>query len=157
MNEHVEVTRIPLDIEILSKGDVITQDTLIKIIGHPLGTPAYEFGLLGLKEKIMNQKEILGDPVTVRVSKGNLEVLTDELSSRYNDKRFRSHIGKMLVTHSRMMQVDDSNLEGTMQARHRKLLRRNGLTIQGALMGRSGKLQIEPYKTKTQLPAADAE
>jgi len=157
MNEQVEVTRIPLNIESLGKGDVITQETLIKVIGHPLGSTAYEFGLLGLREKIMDEKELLGDPVTVRVSKGNIEILTDELSSQYNNKRFRSHIGKMLVTHGRMMQVDEANLEDADQKRHRSRLRRNGLTIQGALMGRSGKLQIEPYKTKTQLPAVDAE
>ena len=157
MDEQVEVTRIPLDIESLSKGDVITQETLIKIVGHPVGTPAYEFGLLGLREKIMDEKEVLGDPVTVRVSKGNIEVLTDELSSQYNNKRFKSHIGKMLTTHGRMMQVDESNLDEPDLNRHRKRIKRNGLTIQGALMGRSGKLQIEPYKTKTQLPAADAE
>ena len=155
MTEQVEATRIPLDIESLSKGDVIMQETLIKVIGHNLGTPAYEFGLLGLREKIMQEKETLGDPVTVRVSKGNLEVLTDELSSQYNDKRFKSHIGKMLTSHGRMMQVDEMNLDEVTLKHHKKLLRRNGLTIQGALMGRSGKLAIQPYKSKTQLPAAE--
>jgi len=157
MTEQVEATRIPLDIESLSKGDVIAQETLIKIIGYPIGTPAYAFKLLALCERIMSEKEMLGDPVTVRVSKGNVEVLTDELSSQYNNKCFKNKLAGMLKVHGRSLQVDESNLDEPTQARHRKLLRRNGITIQGALMGRSGKLQIEPYKTKTQLPAADAE
>jgi len=55
------------------------------------------------------------------------------------------------------MQVDETNLDETTLKHHKKLLRRNGLTIQGALMGRSGKLAIQPYKSKTQLPAAEIE
>jgi len=155
MNEQVEVSRSPLDIEGLKKGDVISVDDLVKIVGHEVGTEKYAFGLLGLREKIMQDKAAMGDPVTVRVCKGNLEVLSDEMSSQYNDNRFKSHISKMLTTHGRMMQVDDSNLDEKTKKLHEKRMTKNGLTIQGALMGRRGELKLESYKTKTQFRLAD--
>jgi len=153
--EIVETRRSPLDIEGLKKGDVITADELLKIVGHPAGTEKYAFGLLGLREKIMADKAAMGDPVTVRVCKGNLEVLSDELSSQYNDKRFKVNMAKMLTSHGRLMQVDDSEFAASTKKLHDKRLNKNGRTIQGALLGRSGKLELEPYKNKTQLPAAE--
>ncbi len=155
MSEQVKARRSPLDIEGLKKGDVIVADDLVKIIGHEAGSEKYAFGLLGLREKIMQDKAAMGDPVTVRVCKGNLEVLSDVLSSQYNDKRFKGHMGKLLTTHGRLMQVDDSEFDEKTKKLHDKRLNKNGLTIQGALMGRRGKLKLEPYKNKTQLPVAE--
>lgn len=155
MIDKTEVRRSPLDIEDLNKGDIIRQEELVAITGKSLGSQDYCFAILALGEMIMKEKEKLGDPVTVRMCKGNMEILDDETASQYNDRRFVSHLSKMLKTHGRLMQVDISGFDDETKKLHDKRLERNGITLQAALMGRRGKLDLKPYERKIPLPPAD--
>lgn len=154
MIDKAEVRRTPLDVEALNKGDVIREEELAEITGKEVGSQEYSFAVLALGEMIMKGKEKMGDPVTVRICKGNMEILDDETASQYNDRRFVVNMGKMMKSHVRLMQVDDTKFDDETKKLHAKRMQVNGITLQAAMMGRAGKLELEPYERKTPLPAA---
>ena len=140
------VTRFPLDAEALEKGDVITVSALERILKCKEDTKEYAFGLMSLREWIMREKERLGNPVTVSIHGGSLIVHEDESASDYNDKCVESGLNQCKRGFKRLMQVDADNLTPEALAKHDKRLRRHSLMLQGAKMGRRGKLPLIPYK-----------
>jgi len=141
--------RYPLNFENLKKGDVITEDQLVEILKEPKESVKFWSKKLALRMEIMDRLAEMGNPVTVKETKGDLVILTDLEASTYNNRMFTNTVRQLVRTHNRSCQVDDSDFGEDERKRHRRMIEINGRTIQGALLGRRGKLQLPPYERTT--------
>jgi hypothetical protein len=140
MKEMQETKRWPIDFESLEKGDVIGVEKLEKITGKVNGTQAYAFAILGLCQYIQNGMDNLNKPVTCKIDKGRIRILTDSEASDYLDHRDEQNRSeqKRIVRHS--LNVDQGNLNDEQKSVHLQRIRKQSLELQGRMLGFKNKL-----------------
>ena len=98
------------DIEVdgIEPGTVIEQSTAEKIIEvRKVDDPMeYQFRLMQLSSEIERMLWRIGKQYTVRISGGDVQVLTHEEASRYNASRFENAIEKLKKCNRRLSAVD---------------------------------------------------
>ena len=151
-----ETTRWPLDIEGLKKGDRIKEVELLNMSGLTKDSQEHQLYVLALSDRIMKERERIGEPFTVVARKGDLVILTDIEAADYNHHKSLSYIRRATGAYFRKLNVDDSGFDEAAKVKHRRESEVVGKGIQGCLMGMAEQLQIEPYKRKTPgLPAGE--
>ena len=141
----------PLDFDALRKGDVITIEEIERITGCKSDTTAYALKSMSLCEKIMVAKENHGDPVVAKVDKLAIRILLDHEAAVYCDGTFRAGLRKMGRGCERQSKVDTRQLTSEQIAKHERRLEVNSRTLQGAFMGRAGKLVFAAAKDSKQI------
>ena len=136
----------PWDFDELHKGDSISEVELLKASGLDKYSPQYGFWCMELKTAIMTHKYDMGEPVVVAMVKTALVLLTDIDAAEYTERQFKAHMRAMTRNHGHQLTVDDSHFSEEERDVHRRQLLKNGRTIQGALLGRRGKLVLKDNK-----------
>lgn len=140
-----EVEPFPVDYDTLAKGDLIAAERCEQILNLTRLDERYQLKLLRLKETICDAMEKRGVPITIRIEKAGLAVLTDAQAAEYNPQQFELGIRKAATAHRRTLLVDNNNLTIEEQ---QKLNRRS--EIQGRMLQavqQSRKLpEPEPHK-----------
>ena len=144
--------RFPLDYDQLHKGSIISIETIEEYCGYEHGTDYYNLSALRLKNLILQAFEDRGDPVTMKSSKGQLIVLTDQEASNYNDKRQRSGMKTIVTSYKRLVNVDAAALEdGDKKTLERRLII-SGKVLQGMIAGHKEGVKLVAEQRKTPLP-----
>ena len=132
------VIRPTIDKLNLTKGSVISVETVEVMVGVEFGTIEYGFALLKLKEDIDSHLCRKGDVFTLCCVKGAIHILTDEEASAYNAKSSEQSVRKMRRVYTRGQAVDKRNLDTST----RKVHERN-LDLQGRILGEIDRVQEE--------------
>lgn len=141
MNDQIP-TPFPLDFDALKKGDVISLGQLQEITQEKYGSDAYRFKLMKLSERIQDELDDRGLPVTVASEGGELKILTDPEASNYNGMYFRTRMRQMMRAHRRAMAVERENLTELQKQEHDRRVEVQGRYV-GALIGEKEKLAVE--------------
>ena len=140
-----QTEKYPFDYDALKKGDVIAAESLEGILLIKRDDARFGLKILGLKEKIESELDARGHPVTVRIDKGSLVILTDEEAAVYNPEQFDLGVRKAGRAHRRTIAVDMNNLE---DGNRKKLERR--IEVQGRVLQAIRKerrvLSVEPHR-----------
>lgn len=113
-----------IDVENVEPGTTIEQSTVEQIIGikRKGNEYAYQFALMQLGEFVQRSLWKIGKHYTVRTSGGEVQVLTHEEASKYNDSRFDLAIEKMRRCNRRLAAVDIGQLSKEAREDHGKAL-----------------------------------
>jgi len=153
---NTEAEIYPIDVQALSKGDVIPVERIENITGETRGTPAFALATLGLRVRIENELRDIGTPMCLRGFQGeSLKVLTDEEASAYKDLRAKSHLRGLARSVRDLQEVDRSRINKAGQDEHDRRLFVHGRTLQAALAGRSDAIKAVPHVRAT--PVLDDE
>lgn len=134
------VTKFPIDYESLEKGDVISIAKIEHITGKKYPTQEYDLAALQLRHEIEREMEDIGYPVVTRQKQGNILILKDNEAAEYTHNGFIQKLKGMGRFLDKQLQVDTNNLSSKEKKRHLRKCRKDSLTLQGAKMGRRGKL-----------------
>lgn len=143
-----ETQKYPLDFAALKKGDVISQEKLVEIIGLEPTDPRYRIEVLKLRHHIEFTLATQNYWVTIKEDSGNLCILTDGESAVYNDKQFKNNINRALRSYDRLLRVDNNNLTMSEQKRHFRNLETNGKVIQ-AISSTTKSVKLESSRRNT--------
>lgn len=114
----IETNKYPVDFEAITKGDILTIEMLEKITAEKRESQKFIWKVLALQGQIMDETGY-----TVKNDGGALVILTDEESSKYNDRMFYRFKRGMFNRHKLMQAVDVRQLSDTMRSEHeRKIL-----------------------------------
>lgn len=97
-----------IEVDNIEPGTVIEQSTAEKIVAvrkteNPM---EFQFRLMQLSSEIERMLWRIGKQYTVRISGGDIQVLTHEEASRYNAARFENAIEKLKKCNRRLAAVD---------------------------------------------------
>lgn len=143
-----DAEKYPIDIDSLQKGDKFSPVELVKITGKQPGTDEYDFAVMNFKAWIEREMDLLDRPVTVRISRGWLCVLTDNEASQYNDKMVKLSVRMMRKRHRKNMQVDCRNLTNDEMKDHERRVLTSGSYI-AAIHGVGKKVKAIANKRST--------
>ena len=129
-------TRYPFDYDELDKGDIISAETLEELTGYERGTQDYNLQLMVLQNQIMDEMEVRDRPMTVRIHKGGLELLTDAQASVYNHGRGESGLRQMKGAVKRLGWTDMMKLTDEERKNHDRTVLIQSRMLQGAMKGR---------------------
>lgn len=107
----------PIDVNALSKGELLNHDTLEKATGKKRDTQEYAFAVMGLQHNI-NSNTLM----TAKITPDGLRILTDSEASEYNHGQFRQALGRTVRRHGKSLQVDASQLSPEEQKKHERQL-----------------------------------
>ena len=90
-----QVVRIPFDLDSIELGDIIPQESIAKLIDHPIGSSKYQFEMMALQSRLEKDLTVIyGREIFVCQHKGGLRVLADEDRAAYtqqmDEKRLRN-------------------------------------------------------------------
>ncbi len=145
--------RFPLDYDAIRKGDMMTKDELARKFNEQPGSDAYRFKLMALQATIERELDDRGRPVTVKIHHEGLCVLTDEMASEHNARQTYLGFRRMLRSHRRNMNVDQSNLAHDQKMEHQRTLIVNGRMAQAAASGRRAAFRMAALNTQHQIGA----
>ena len=113
-----------IDVQYVEPGTVIEQSQCEEILGikRDGNEYNYQFALMQLGEFIQKSLWKLGKEYTVTTSSGQVNVLTHEQASKYNESRFDLAIGKMRKCNRRLNAVDVGELSKETREEHGKAI-----------------------------------
>lgn len=116
--------KFDIDVSDLLPGDSIPQSKCESVIGmRRTGREhLYQFALLQLGDYIQKALWKIGKQYTVRAVGGEVQVLTHEQASKYNDSRFDLAIAKMRRCNRRLMAVDIGSLSKETRQDHERAI-----------------------------------
>jgi hypothetical protein len=155
MSENLNASIYPLDFESLKKGDTITSAQIEEItgVGRNCGDE-YDFQVLRLRFRIMQERRRMGMPVYVRVKSGELVILTDAEASVEQARRAEQAIDRLADANQCLQEVDVNNLREDEQRQHERRQLVAGSMLVGAIGARKDAIKAIPYKRSTPgLPA----
>lgn len=133
LDEHesveAEFVRWPLDFDALEKGHVIDSAKLSQITKCERGTAAYALCTLQVKQEIEKKLAQRDYPVTCKVEKDSIRILTDVEASEYNEIQGEHAVRKAYRALRRQMNVDARNLTEEQQKEHSRRLLHQGMTV----------------------------
>ena len=109
------LSKYPLDLNQLTKGQLIDIPTLEAITSHRHGTTAFQFAVLALMDRINHRTTM-----TAKTTPEGLRILTDSEASEYNNRRFGINMGAMIRRHGKSLQVDACVLSSDEQRQHER-------------------------------------
>lgn len=126
----------PLDVDTLSKGDVISIDRLEEITGKTRTDQRWALYVLRVKSAIESQLVRTGRVLTLRMSQGQLVVCVDNDASVYNENEVERGLRKMARAHQRNLAVDVLRLDEERKPSHERTLLVHGRMILAASSAR---------------------
>lgn len=140
-----EIKYYPLDFDALNKGDQIPQERLEEITGTRRGTQEHSFAVLALRGRIMAELRDRGKHVSVRISHGALQVLTDEQAAVYNVRLFRHGLRKSVRSYKRLANVNAQGLDSAQKRDHDRNLLVLGKMLAAARRARREELKVTAH------------
>jgi len=121
-----------IDIEAIEPGQTITQADCEAVIGYRRNGREYEyqFALMQLGKFIERSLWNSGKQWTVRTTGGEVQILTHEEASRYNESRFDLAIDKMKRCNRRLSAVDVGRLTPEARSDHGAAIIRQSRVLQ---------------------------
>lgn len=121
-------SRFPLDIDALSKGMDIPEETCVTIIGNPAGSDAFRFGMMKLCQWIEREagSSPTCDDLHCCTRKNTIHILTDEEDVDYQEAQEMAGLRKFGRAYRKSHHIDMGNLTET---------KRNELTFRLAKRG----------------------
>jgi hypothetical protein len=148
------VTRHPIDYDLLNKGDVIPVNRVEEIVGVKRAAKEYAFRLLRLKGRIEHELAERGKVWTLSTDHGDLRILTDSEASTYNEVESAHARRKERRCFARQAAVDVSKLSEDERPAHERRVYVQGKYIQAAASVRQS-LRLKPVeRTVPGLPAS---
>jgi len=103
--------RYPLDVEKLTKGQLIPAAEVTRLLGVQLGDAnAYRLAVLNLQGWIEHESADIGLYLHTCCRGDDIYVLTDEEDVDYQEKQHRIGIRKMMRSHRKAMEIDTALL-----------------------------------------------
>jgi hypothetical protein len=121
-----------INVEHLEAGHTIEQSTCERVIGfrRDANQYGYQFALLQLGDFIQRSLWKSGKCFTVRTSNGEVQILTHEEASKYNESRFDLAIDKMRRCNRRLTAVDVGQLSPEARSDHGSAIIRQSRMLQ---------------------------
>lgn len=141
------LSKYPVDVSALSKGDEIAVDRVQTIVGLKYEHRAFSLKALALAEWIEREMIARGEAVTVIAIKGALRVLTDGEAAKYLTGRFGAHEAGLRRSARAKAQVDRSKLTEAEREKHDR-----ELTVMGAKLTRLRGRELTLKPTERQTP-----
>jgi hypothetical protein len=143
-----EVELHPFDLSKLSKGQYLTPEELrSRITGEP-GSVKWAFALLALRDWIMRESQLHGNPLSCRIEKNGIRIHTDAEAAVYHDGRALQSQSSMLrqvrLMHSHVCQTGLTSAE--LSSHDRRLC----LWGAKAMMLKKAAAKLKHIGTKTQ-------
>ena len=104
----------------LVKGDSLTAEQCVKLLGMRVEDPRYSLVLLGLSKRIEDTLGELGKPAVVRCEANGIRVLLDDEAAVYVLQRFLTHQAGLGRSHKRALIVDRGQLTPEQRAEHER-------------------------------------
>jgi len=116
--------KFDIDVRVLEPGTTVEQSECESIVGikRTGNEYAYQFALMQLGDFIQKSLWRLGKHLTVRTTNGEVQVLTHEEASKYNESRFDLAIDKMRRCNRRLNAVDVGELGKEAREDHSKAI-----------------------------------
>lgn len=140
-----EFVRWPMDFDALSKGDVIDSEHLQRVTRCEAGTSAYQLKLLAVKNEIERRLAQRDYPVTCKIEKNAIRILSDLEASEYNEGQGELAVRKAYRSLRRLANVDPRNMTEQQQKEHSRRLIAMGATC-AAIRETRRNLRIEHNK-----------
>jgi len=134
--------RYPIDVEDLSKGDDVAEETCVRIIGHEPGTDQFRFGMMRLCQWIEREAAALPscEDFHCCTRKNTIHILTDEEDVDYQGAQEAAGLRKFGRAYRKSAEINVANLTET---------KRNELAFRMARRG----AQIAAMRGALALPA----
>lgn len=116
------VEKYPFDYDALNKGDTIPADKVAEIINLPEYDKRYPLKLMALCKTVERELNDRGKSVTVRSTKGALNILPDADAAEYATDRRRFALGQLRRSHGIAQRVDITALDEDQRASHERSL-----------------------------------
>lgn len=160
MDEQTILSKYPIDVDALVKGDEISVERVEVIVGVRYTDRRYALAACQLASWIEGEKLDRGEYVTVATVKGAIRVLTDAEAADYLTRRFAAHEAGLRTSARRKAGVDRSALTEDGRAKHDRELVTMGMKLR-RLRGREVTLKPAARATPSALgrgtePAAAA-
>ncbi len=104
----------------LKKGDVLTSEQCVRLLGLRVEDPRYSLALLGLCKRIEDTLGELGRPCVVRCEAGGIHVMEDAEAAVYVQQRFQAHQAGLGRSHKRAQVIDHGQLSAEQRAEHER-------------------------------------
>lgn len=135
----MKISKWPIDVEELNKGDVIPSSRIEEITGERCGSDAYQFGKMRLAAFIEVEREQCGNPVVVKHEQDGLRILTDDEAVDYTEKRFKEALRAAGRAHYRQSAyIDSETLSGGAREKHERNIIVNSRILQAMRQARVG-------------------
>lgn len=138
--------KYPIEFSELRKGDTLSASRLETILECKAGTPEYALKLLGFREHFERWARDNGTPYCTATKQGALLILTDPDAAMYENNMVDKCMHRVTKHYCKMLSVDEAKLSDKERGEHERNILVKGRMVQGAIMGRQGKLSIAPYK-----------
>jgi len=152
MNSETQVTRYPFDYHTIEKGDCIKPSVCEEKTGKRRGTTEYQFALMALSKKVEADMLDEGRPVTVRVHKDGLRILTDIEASRFNHDCVKSYLLRMGYSAQRLARVDFSQFDDHDKLVHAHRVQIAAATVRGAKKERNNIFRVIAHQKPEEIP-----
>ncbi len=120
------VSKYPIDVDSLHKGQVITLDELEALTGFARSHDRFRTAVLTILEYVNDHT-----PMTASYRKDGLHILTDSVASGYNNNRFEAGLRHSRKRHHKAAEVDMGNLTESEARQHVRNLANQGRIIAG--------------------------
>ena len=127
----------------LVKGDVLTAEQCVKLLGMRLEDPRYSLALLGLCKRIEDTLQELGRPCVVRCEAGGIHVLEDAEAAIYVQQRFMAHQAGLGRSHKRALVIDQGQLTADQRAEHERNVAMMAFKVQAIRRAGRTRLTLE--------------
>lgn len=124
-----EASRYPIDFDALGKGDVLSAETIVGIVGVSAGSARYSGRQMRLCARIERELTDRGLDVTVACVKTEIHVLDDAAAAVHTKELFRKGLQTLRRAHGQNMKVDAGQLSAAERKDHER-----ALVVQGAIV-----------------------
>lgn len=128
----IDHTKYPLDVSALNKGDDITEDQCIQMMGTNGSDPLYQLKLLELRDEIRRAADMAHRQLSIVIRKRHLHVNTDAEASEY-------HFGRVVHGRRQIMRESENlrtRVDASFLTDHQKMAHDRQLLISGMLVAR---------------------
>jgi len=137
-----------IDYDAIGKGAVIPAEEVERLFNCDRDDKHFPLHLMSLQSTLERELNARGKGVTVRVSGGQILVLTDSEALPYNSKSFRHGMARARKAHDRLLMIDRQHLSSEECKTHEREVLITGKTIQAAMSAYKG-IEAEPHKRTT--------
>lgn len=144
MYEEQNVTRFPMDVTPLQRGDVINTQQLERITGEQPGTEKYKLCVMGVRAWIKRELFRMGRQWEVVHVGDTLRVLTNLEQSEYEHVRTERGATMIREGHAMAAAVDVTEFSEAEKQKHERRLEVQGRKVLGLEMAKDKRLTVAP-------------
>jgi hypothetical protein len=127
----MDAEKYPLDVAVLSKGDVITQDRLEGIFGFTEHSDPKRYSLEMMNLGLFIERECrkLNRPVVLKGVRNQIHILNDAEATEETEARMKRGVKIIFNNHRKMQEVNVANLDSDQTKEHDRRLTAAGFIV----------------------------